>query len=121
MRYYSREHLWIDVEGNHATIGVCKFFLIQNNKITCVSAGETGKVIQEGTPLFCLENDKSITEFSSPVTGIITERNSAIIDNPALLDSLPEEECRICKIAMKSEDFSSLMTREEYDAFIFDK
>ena len=118
MRYYSKEHLWIDIGGNQAAIGVSKYFLIHNNSIACVSAGETGKEIQEGTLLLCLENDKSITEFSSPVTGTVTEINAAIIDNPCLLDSLSEEECWICKMTIKDGDLSSLMTSEEYNAFI---
>ena len=117
MRYYSGEHLWIDAEENMATIGICKHFLIRNDSIRYASAGETGKEIQAGGPLLSLENDKSITEFTAPVTGIITERNAAIIDNPALLDSLSEEECWICKITLKNEDFSPLMTFEDYESF----
>jgi glycine cleavage system H protein len=118
MRYYSREHLWIDVEESGATIGVCKYFLIRNSGITFIGAGENGKEVQPGDPLFTLENEKTVTEFPSPVTGIIADTNTALIAAPALLDSLSEEECWICKITLKHSDFSALMTREEYDAFI---
>ena len=117
MRYYSKEHLWIDEEKNNAVIGICKYFLIRNTSINYIQVEDTGKEVKAGDSLFTLENDKSLTEFSAPVTGIIVERNLALIESPALLDNLSEEECWVCKIAMEDQEFSSLMTHEEYEAF----
>ena len=117
MRYYSKEHLWIDIEGNCATIGICKYFLVRSGSITWISSGETGKKIQAGDLLLTLENDKSAIDFPAPVTGLITESNAAILEDPALLDGLSELECWICKVEMTGTDVSSLMTNEEYETF----
>ena len=118
MRYYSNEHLWIDIEESNATIGICTHFLIRNSGISYISAGETGTELESGELWLTLETDKSTTVFSAPIAGIITEMNKTIIDTPALLDNLIENDCWICRIAIKSIPYSSLMTREEYDTFI---
>jgi|GEM_PF-3534161 len=121
MRYYSKEHLWIDIEENCATIGICKYFIIQflqSGGDVYVSVSDVGKEIQAGDSLLTLESNKSTIDFSAPVTGIITGKNTAIIDTPSLLSSLSEEECWVCRIETNTNDFSSLMTREEYDAFV---
>ena len=117
MRYYSKEQLWIEIEENFATIGICRYFIIRNACITYIQIDEPGNEIKIGNSLFTLENDKSAIDFTAPVTGVIIERNNALINTPSLLSSLTEDECWICRIKVKHVDYSFLMTLEEYNTF----
>lgn len=77
-RLYSEEHLWVQVEGSQATIGLTPYALDALGEIVFVDLPEVGTTLRADEPLGEVESTKSVSDLYSPVSGIVTERNEAV-------------------------------------------
>ncbi|WP_324828439.1 glycine cleavage system protein GcvH [Qipengyuania zhejiangensis] len=117
-RYFTDEHEWIDVEGDTATVGITDFAQGQLGDIVFVELPEVGSVIDKGKDAAVVESVKAASDVYAPISGEVMEANSALEDDPALVNTSPEEDGWFFKmtIADKSQ-FDGLMDAAAYKSF----
>jgi glycine cleavage system H protein len=116
---YSREHEWVRVDGDVATVGISEFAQDELGDIVYVDAPEVGKVLSQNATFGVIESVKTVSDLYSPLTGEVLEVNEAVVSTPELVNKDPYGEGWIIK--MKASDLSelgNLMSAEEYRAMI---
>ena len=115
---FSKEHEWIKLDGDTATIGITKHATEMLGDIVFVELPEIGSSIAKDGNAGVVESTKAASDIYTPVSGEITENNQSIVDDPAKVNTDPENEAWFfkLKIANKSE-MDSLMNKKEYEKF----
>ena len=88
--YFTREHEWIRVEGETATVGITNHAQEQLGDIVFAEVPEAGRRVSKGQEAAVVESVKAASDVYAPVTGEVIEGNQAVADDPALVNSDPE-------------------------------
>jgi len=117
-RYFTDEHEWIDVEGDTATVGITDYAQGQLGDIVFVELPQVGSEVAKGKDAAVVESVKAASDVYAPITGEVTEANGALEDDPALVNSSPEDEGWFFKLTIgdKSE-LEGLMDAAAYKSF----
>lgn len=116
---YTKDHEWILVEGNTATVGITDFAQDSLGDITFVEISTIGKTLTAEAVFGAIDAVKTASDLFVPVTGTITEMNTEIEKDPALVNSDPYGAGWIVKMTVENaEDINKLMNADEYMAFI---
>ena len=116
---FSKKHEWVSVEGNVATVGITKHATEMLGDIVFVEVPETGKAIEQNNQAAVVESTKAASDVYSPISGEVIEGNKLIVDDPASVNTDPEEGSWFFKIKIKdSSELDSLMTKSDYDKFV---
>ena len=117
-RYYTEEHEWIDVDGDVATVGITDFAQGQLGDIVFVEVPDTGAELSQGGDAAVVESVKAASDVYAPVDGTVTEGNSQLEEDPALVNSDPEGEGWFFRIALSDKSqLDGLMDAKAYKAF----
>ncbi|KAI0217614.1 Glycine cleavage system H protein, mitochondrial [Lamellibrachia satsuma] len=120
-RKYSEKHEWVELNGKNATIGISEFAQDQLGDIVYAQPPEAEADISQDEEVGALESVKAASELYAPLTGIVTEANKAVIDNPALINISPYEDGWLWKMEVsKPEEFEGLMDEKAYKKFLRD-
>ena len=118
MKLYSKEHQWVEIDGQGvATVGISQFAVDELGEINFVELPEAGSHIEADGILCVLESQKAATELISPVSGTVLEGNAGLAVEPSLLNEHPEGKGWICRVK-DAVPASGLMSKEEYEAFL---
>ena len=118
-RYYTEEHEWIDVDGDVATVGITDFAQGQLGDIVFVELPEVGAMIEQGKDAAVVESVKAASDVYAPITGEITEVNPALEEDPALVNTSPEDGGWFFKMTIADEgELDGLMDEDGYKAFV---
>ena len=90
--YFTREHEWIRVEGDVATVGISDHAQQALGDIVFAEVPEAGKRLAKGAEAAVVESVKAASDVYSPVGGEVIEGNGAVADDPALINRDPEGE-----------------------------
>jgi len=112
---YTKEHEWLSQSGEVITMGITDFAQSALGDIVYVQLPKVGDTVQAGAICGEVESTKSVSEIYSPVTGSVTEVNSALVSNPELLNSDPYGAGWIAKITLASAP-DSLLSAADYIA-----
>jgi glycine cleavage system H protein len=119
MRYYTDEHEWIEVEGDIATVGITDYAQGQLGDIVFVELPEVGAMIEQGKDAAVVESVKAASDVYAPITGEITEVNPALEEDPALVNTSPEDGGWFFKMTIADEgELDGLMDEDGYKAFV---
>ncbi len=113
--YYTREHEWIRVDGDTATVGITDFAQDQLGDVVYVELPVVGAQVKRGQPFGEVESTKSVADLYAPVSGTLEERNEVLEDRPELINQDPYGEGWM--IAIRPDDpaeLDELLTAEEY-------
>ena len=115
---FSKEHEWIILEGDVATIGITKHATEMLGDIVFVELPDVGSSVEKDGNAGVVESTKAASDVYTPVSGEITENNQSIVDDPAKINSDPEKEAWFFKLKINDKsELDSLMNKEEYDKF----
>jgi glycine cleavage system H protein len=117
--HYTKDHEWIKLEGDMATIGITDFAQHELGDIVYVEIDAVGKELSAGDVFGTVEAVKTVSDLFLPVSGTITEVNPNLNSNPELVNSDPYGEGWMVK--MKIADLSSvdeLMDKEAYQSLV---
>ena len=118
-RYFTDEHEWIDVEGESATVGITDYAQEQLGDIVFVELPDVGTMLDKGGDAAVVESVKAASDVYAPISGEVTEGNSALEDEPALVNSSPEEEGWFFRMSVgDSAELEGLMDEKAYKAFV---
>ncbi|HVM21685.1 MAG TPA: glycine cleavage system protein GcvH [Sphingomicrobium sp.] len=88
--YFTKEHEWIRVNGDTATVGISNHAQEALGDIVFVEVPEAGRQVSKGQEAALVESVKAASDVYAPVSGEVIEGNQAIADEPALVNSDPE-------------------------------
>jgi len=115
---YSKEHEWIKLNGDIATIGITQHATEMLGDIVFVELPEKGSSVVKDGNAGVVESTKAASDVYTPVSGEITENNQSIVDDPAKINADPENEAWFFKLKIKDKsEIDSLMSKEEYEKF----
>jgi glycine cleavage system H protein len=113
--YYTREHEWIRVEGDTATVGISNHAQEALGDIVFAEAPEAGRQVSKGQEAAVVESVKAASDVYAPVSGEIVEGNAAIADDPSVINSDPEGEGWFFKIKLSNPgELEGLMDEAAY-------
>lgn len=118
-RYFTDEHEWIDVDGENATVGITDYAQEQLGDIVFVEVPDSGTMLSKGCEAAVVESVKAASDVYSPVSGEVMEGNSALADDPSLVNSSPEEEGWFFRITLSdASELEGLMDAKAYKTFV---
>ncbi|MDP6222642.1 MAG: glycine cleavage system protein GcvH [Candidatus Micropelagos thuwalensis] len=88
---FTKDHEWIDIEGDVARIGITNYAQEQLGDVVFVELPEAGRQFQQGNDAAVVESVKAASEVYAPVSGEIVEPNTKLEDDPALVNKDPTE------------------------------
>ena len=115
---FSKEHEWIKLEGEVATIGITKHATEMLGDIVFAELPEKGSNVEKDGTAGVVESTKAASDVYTPVSGEVVDINQMIVDDPAKINEDPENTAWFFKLKMKDlSEMDSLMNKEEYDKF----
>jgi glycine cleavage system H protein len=116
---YTKDHEWILLEGNVATIGVTEFAQRELGDIVYVDISAVGKALAAEEVFGSVEAVKTVSDLFLPVAGTITEVNKALEAQPELVNSDPYGDGWMVKMTIDNvDDVAALMTADTYSATV---
>ncbi len=120
-RYFTRDHEWIDVDGDAATVGITHYAQEQLGDVVFVEVPDAGRVLAKGDDAAVVESVKAASDVYSPVTGTVSEGNAALADEPALVNTDAEGAGWFFRIKLSnSSELADLMDADGYASYIAD-
>lgn len=118
-RKYTKEHEWIVVDGDVATVGITDYAQSQLGDVVYVELPTAGKKVTQMGQAAVVESVKAASEVYAPLTGEVVEANGALADNPALVNSDPAGAGWFFKIKLSNKgELSGLMDEAAYKSFV---
>lgn len=116
--HYTREHEWVRVDGDTATVGITDFAQGQLGDVVFVEVPQPGRQVAKGGEAAVVESVKAASDVYSPVGGEVIEGNQALVDDPALVNSDPEGEGWFFKLRLAdSEELDDLLDSDQYKEY----
>ena len=116
---YSKEHEWVKVEGNTATIGITEYAQGELGDIVFVELPDVDDEINEGDTFGSVESVKTVSELYAPVSGKIVETNDDLEDSPEFVNESPYEKAWMVKVELSDESkLDELLSAEQYSEMI---
>jgi|TARA_B100000959_G_scaffold85466_1_gene90848 glycine cleavage system H protein len=115
---FSKEHEWIKLEGEVATIGITKNATEMLGDIVFVELPEKGLNVEKDGTVGVIESTKAASDVYTPVSGEVVDINKSIVDDASKINTDPEGNSWLFKLKIKDKsELDSLMNKEEYDKF----
>ncbi|HLD69217.1 MAG TPA: glycine cleavage system protein GcvH [Candidatus Omnitrophota bacterium] len=116
---FTKEHEWINVEEDTATIGITDYAQSALGDITFVELPEVERDLEQFEQFVSIESVKAASDIYSPMSGRVIEVNAKLEADPGLINRSCYEKGWIVKISLKDlDERSNLMTAEEYQKFL---
>jgi glycine cleavage system H protein len=119
---YHKEHAWVKVSGNKATVGISFYAQESLGDIVYVDTPELESTVEAGTELTQIESTKATSPVISPVSGTIIEFNEELTDAPEIINEDPFGKGWIVVLEMEDEsDLDALMNVSDYEKYLEDE
>ncbi len=119
MRRFTKEHEWVDVEGDVATVGITAYAAEQLGDIVYVDLPKVGSAVTQMGPMAVVESVKAASDVYAPLTGEIVAANESLSSAPEKVNETPEGEAWFAKIKLKAVgELDALMDADAYNAFL---
>ena len=116
---YTKDHEWVDLQGNKGTVGVTAYAVDQLGDIVHVELPEAGKTYKSGDSFGTIESTKTVSDLYMPVSGKIVEVNNAVKKAPEGLQTDSYKNGWLVKIELTNpSEAGSLLDAAAYEAFI---
>ncbi len=116
---YTKDHEWVSIEGDTATVGITDFAQGELGDIVYVDVDTLDDTVEEGAVFGSVEAVKTVSDLFMPLTGEVIEFNEALEDEPELVNTDPYGKGWMIKIAISdSSQIENLLNAEEYQKLI---
>ena len=117
--YFTKDHEWIRIDGDSATVGITDFAQAQLGDVVFVEVPAQGTQLQKGKEAAVVESVKAASDVYAPVSGEVIEGNQALVDDPSLVNSAAEGEGWFFKLRLSDQgELEGLMDETAYKAFV---
>jgi glycine cleavage system H protein len=119
---YTKDHEWIDVKGDTATVGITDYAQHQLGDVVFVELPKPGAALDAGKSFGTVESVKAVSEIYAPVSGQVLEVNADLQNHPERLNSDPHGAAWLIKMRLANpSEVSKLMDAAAYEAYIAEK
>ncbi|HVB32803.1 MAG TPA: glycine cleavage system protein GcvH [Patescibacteria group bacterium] len=117
---YTKEHEWVKLDGDLATIGITDYAQHELGDVVYVELPSTGAKLEAGKALGAVESVKSVSEIFSPLSGEVTEVNSALGDHPEKVNEDPHGAAWLVRVRASNAaaELDGLMDAAAYEAYV---
>jgi glycine cleavage system H protein len=116
---YTKEHEWVRVEGDRATMGISDHAQEQLGDVVFVELPPIGRQVARNDAIAVVESVKAASDVYAPVGGEVVEVNEALNDEPALVNSGAESSGWFCKLRLADPaELDQLMDADAYQAYV---
>jgi glycine cleavage system H protein len=118
-RYYTKDHEWIEVEGDTAKVGITDYAQSQLGDVVYIELPEIGKSLTKGGEAAVVESVKAASEVYAPLSGEVTEVNQELEDAPHTVNEAAEAGGWFFKMGVNNKaELSDLMNENDYKTFL---
>ncbi len=118
-RYYTKEHEWLDVTGDVATVGITDHAQEQLGDVVFVELPSVGTTVAKGAEVAVVESVKAASDIYAPASGEVVEANAALEENPAGVNEDAEGGAWFFKLQLSDKgELDGLMDADAYAAFL---
>jgi glycine cleavage system H protein len=115
---YSKDHEWVRVDGEIATVGISDHAQEQLGDVVFVELPEVGRKVEQNAAMAVVESVKAASDVYAPISGEVVDVNAALGDDPALVNRDAEGTGWFCKLKIaKPAELEQLMDAEAYRSF----
>ena len=119
---YSKDHEWIEVKGDVATVGITDFAQGELGDVVFVELPAAGAAVTAGKTFGSVESVKAVSEIYAPASGTVAEANAALVKGPEAINTDPHGTGWLIRIKLSNAaELGSLMDAAAYEAFIAEK
>lgn len=117
--YFTRDHEWISVEGDIATVGISDHAQEALGDIVFAEVPDTGRRVAKGQEAAVVESVKAASDVYAPVSGEVVEGNAALADDPSIINREPEGQGWFFKLKLENPgELDGLMDEESYREWV---
>jgi glycine cleavage system H protein len=116
---FTRDHLWVRVDGAHARIGLSEQGQAALGKVHAIVLPEIGEAMERGEAFGEIESRRTVVELLAPVTGTVTAINTDLEDAPSLVNDDPHHEGWLVEVDLEDpEELDELMDLDQYESLV---
>jgi len=116
---YTDQHEWVALDGSAATVGITDHAQHQLGDIVYLDLPKVGTLVEAGKPCGTVESVKAVSDIFSPVSGSVTEVNSALVETPEWINQDPHGKAWMIKVSLSAPPpLEKLFTAEQYEEYV---
>ncbi len=116
---YTKDHEWVRVDGDQATIGITEYATTQLGDIVFVELPDTGRALSQSAVFGVVESVKAVSDLFAPISGAVTEANGALAGEPELVNAEPYGAGWMLRVTVAdAAELDELLDPAAYDALI---
>jgi glycine cleavage system H protein len=116
---FTREHEWVRLSGETATVGITEYAQEALGELTYVELPETGTDVEAGGEFAVVESAKAASDVFAPVGGTVSEVNAELSENPGVVNQDPYGRGWLCRLTdVSAADLEDLLSPEEYEKLL---
>jgi glycine cleavage system H protein len=116
---YAKSHEWVRIQGDQAVVGITDHAQHELTDVVFVELPAVGRTVKAGEACAVVESVKTASDIYSPVSGVIIEINSSVVDNPGLVNTAPYGDGWFFKLKLSNPaEASGLLAASAYSALI---
>jgi len=116
---YTKDHEWVRIEGDEATVGITAYAADQLGDIVFVELPESGRALTQFAAFGVVESVKAVSDLFAPLTGDVTTTNDALTGSPELVNSDPYGDGWMLRLKLTAPgELDDLLDASAYDALI---
>ena len=116
---YTREHEWVLIEGNQATVGITDFAQHELGEVVYVELPKVGDSVTKDEPFGVVESVKAASDVYAPVSGEVSESNDDLVSSPELINDDPYGDAWLIRVEMSDpSEVEHLMTAQDYKDYV---
>ena len=116
---YTKDHEWVRVDGDEATVGITEYAASQLGDIVFVELPDVGRSLAQFAAFGVVESVKAVSDLFAPLTGEVTAANDALAGSPELVNSDPYGDGWMVRVRLSAKDeVGELLEPTAYDALI---
>ena len=117
--YYSKQHEWVQIKDDTATVGITHYAQEQLGDIVFVELPEVGREFQAGESLGTIESVKAVSDIYAPLSGTVAEVNAELEDKSELINEDPHGAGWIVKMSLSNkEELKQMIDKDQYQQFL---
>lgn len=116
---YTRDHEWVRIQGDEATVGITQYAAEQLGDIVFVELPDVGRDLASAKAFGVVESVKAVSDLFAPLAGEVTAANEALAKEPELVNSDPYGKGWMIKLRIGSDaNLDELLDADAYDALV---
>lgn len=119
MKYYSEDHIWVEIRGDEATVGISQYAVDELGEIEYIELPMEDEDVIVGEDIGLLESSANSQSIYAPISGTIIAVNEELESDPVLINDSPEEKGWICKMTnIDDSELADMMDETFYRKYL---